>query len=196
MLIVGGIVAVALAVLAVVMQPWLAVPAVLVAVAAGVLGHIISSRAMRAARERAAAQAAKALDASVASEERHHRESMGIIVRFTARVNELRATIDDLTAQLAQARSALLERENLIAGLRSTQATLTDNAADLRARVVDLEERVALQEQELNHAMSEANQVADAARADILVLPRRPQLTGRGSSVPVETTLSDAAVAN
>lgn len=182
----GGVISVVLAVLAVLVQPWLAVAVFAVALAAGVIAVVLNARAMEAASEVAADDAARALDAAVATEQRHHRESMGIIVRFTARISALRATIDALTEQLDQARHDLEERETLVAGLRSTQATLMDNAAELRARVVELEERIALREQELEQLMSEADE------ADILVLPRRLQITGRATA---HGTSGDAAEA-
>lgn len=182
----GGVISAVLAVLAVLVQPWLAVAVFVVALAAGVIAVVLNARAMEAASEVAADDAARALDAAVATEQRHHRESMGIIVRFTARISALRATIDALTEQLDQARHDLEERETLVAGLRSTQATLMDNAAELRARVVELEERIALREQELEQLMSEADE------ADILVLPRRLQITGRATA---HGTSGDAAEA-
>ncbi|MDA8437488.1 MAG: hypothetical protein M0Z51_01350 [Propionibacterium sp.] len=154
--------------------PWWIRAGVLVVAAAGGLALWRAHAVLVAEREHSAAQAHRAVQEAVESERRHHHESMGTIVRFTARVSALRATIDTLTAERDEALAQLEQRDSRIATLTSTQATLLGNAAEMRRRIVDLEERIALFEVELQEVLA-------SPEADILVLPRRLQITSRGA---------------
>lgn len=152
--------------------PWLIRGGIVVAVAAGALALWRARAALVAERDRAAVQAHRAVQDAVESERRHHHESMGTIVRFSARVASLRATIDTLTAERDEALAEVERRDSRIATLTSTQTTLLDNAAEMRRRIVDLEEKIALLEVELQEMLT-------SPEAEILVLPRRLQLTSR-----------------
>lgn len=170
-LVVGTVVAAGLSV----GGPWWIRAGVLVVAVAGALALWRAHVVLAAERERSAAQAHRAVQEAVESERRHHHESMGTIVRFTARVSALRATIDTLTAERDDALAQIEQRDSRIATLTSTQTTLLGNAAELRRRIVDLEERIALFEVELQEILA-------SPEADILVLPRRLQITSRGTA--------------
>ena len=161
--------------------PWWIRAGIVVTVVAGALALWRAHTALVAEQERAAVQAQRAVQDAVETERRHHHESMGTIVRFTARVASLRATIDTLTAERDEALAEIERRDSRIATLTSTQSTLLDNAAEMRKRIVDLEEKIALLEVELQ-------EVLDSPEAEILVLPRRPQLTSRegASAAPAD----------
>ena len=152
--------------------PWYIRAGIAVAVAAGALALWRAHSALISERERAAVQAHRAVQDAVETERRHHHESMGTIVRFSARVASLRATIDTLTSERDEALAEIDRRDSRIATLTSTQTTLLDNAAEMRRRIVDLEERIALLEVELQEVLT-------SPEAEILVLPRRLQLTSR-----------------
>ena len=172
---VGAVIAVGLSV----GGPWWIRAGVFVALAAGASALWRARVALLDERDRASAQAHRAVQDAVESERRHHHESMGTILRFTARVAALRATIDTLTAERDDALALVEQRDSRIATLTSTQATLLGNAAEMRRRIVDLEERIALLEVELQEMLA-------SPEADILVLPRRLQITSRGSAPVID----------
>lgn len=126
-------------------------------------------------------RAQRDLAAQVAIEKRHHAESMSTIVRFTARVSALKATIETLQAELEDSERRLVEQDNIVAGLRSTQDTMAANAAELRQRIVSLEEKIALRENELNELLDHLES------AEIVAMPRRLQLSSRVENVVVES---------
>ena len=155
--------------------PWWIRAGIAVTAVAGALALWRANAALLSERERAAVQSQRAVQDAVESERRHHHESMGTIVRFSTRVASLRATIDTLTNERDEALAEIERRDSLIAALTSTQATLLDNAAELRKRIVDLEEKIALLEVELQ-------QMLTSPEAEILVLPRRLQITSRDAA--------------
>ncbi len=128
---------------------WLVRAGVLVAVLTGVAVLVLSRRRMRRMSEEHTHELAAERASSLAASQRHHRESMEMISRYSEQISTLRTTKQAQRALMNGLRSDLRDSMKLEHVLRSNNAELIETTARQRHRIAQLESSLAGQEMEL-----------------------------------------------